>query len=303
VPTTRTDGSRRASPRTAAAPAPRPARPAAADPAPRRTLVGHVVDRLAAQIRAGALAPGDRLPTEPELCARFEVSRTVVREAVAQLKAEQLVDSVQGAGVYVTRRAPGEGVLRLRGSAGAGLADTAREMLEFRAGLETQAARLAARRRDDADLAAMRAALDRLDGAERAGATGSDDDLAFHMAIARASGNAFIVQTLEFLSASLRHAIEQGRGASARRGTSIEAAQREHRQVLDAIVAGDAPRAARAMAGHLAAGERRLLDGAPRSGDAASDSAGPAPAPRGDARARRTALSRPRSARPQEPTR
>lgn len=264
MPATRTELARRASTRTAAAPASRPARAAApADPAPRRSLVGHVVERLAAQIRAGALAPGDRLPTEPELCARFEVSRTVVREAVAQLKAEQLVDSIQGLGVYVTRRAPGEGVLRLRGSAGAGAADAARAMLEFRAGLETQAARLAAGRRSDADLAAMRAALDRLDRAERSGATGSDDDLAFHMAVARASGNPFIVQTLEFLAASLRDAIDQGRGATARRGDAIEAAQREHRQVLEAIAGRDASRAARAMASHLAAGERRLLDEVP----------------------------------------
>ncbi len=231
-----------------------------AGPPQRQSLVGHVVERLAAQIRAGEVAPGERLPTEPELCAMFSVSRTVVREAIAQLKAERLVDSVQGLGLYVTRRAPGEGVLRLRGSSGTA-AQTAREVLEFRAGLETQAARLAALRRSDADVAAMRGALARLDAAERAGATGSDDDLAFHLAIARASGNPFIVQTLQFLSLSLRDAIEQGRGASVRRRGAIEAAQREHAEVLAAIVARDATRAMREMARHLANGERRLLDG------------------------------------------
>lgn len=263
-----------------------------AGPPQRQSLVGHLVERLAAQIRAGEIAPGDRLPTEPELCAMFSVSRTVVREAIAQLKAERLVDSVQGLGLYVTRRAPGEGVLRLRGSSGSA-GETAREVLEFRAGLETQAARLAALRRSDVDIAAMRAALERLDAAERRGATGSGDDLAFHLAIARASGNPFIVQTLQFLSESLRDAIEQGRGASVRRRGALEAAQREHAEVLAAIVARDATRAMREMARHLANGERRLLEGAAAARKSSSESSESSEPSGADAR--------PRSAQPVRP--
>jgi DNA-binding FadR family transcriptional regulator len=121
----------------------------------RNTLVSSVVEQLSAQIRSGVVAPGAKLPSESELCVRFHVSRTVMREALAQLKAEELVHAIQGVGLYVAQRLPGQGVLKLRASAGSEL-DNTREMLDFRAGLESQAARLAAERRTRADVSALK---------------------------------------------------------------------------------------------------------------------------------------------------
>jgi DNA-binding transcriptional regulator YhcF (GntR family) len=134
----------------------------------RNTLVSSVVEQLSAQIRSGVVAPGAKLPSESELCVRFHVSRTVMREALAQLKAEELVHAIQGVGLYVAQRLPGQGVLKLRASAGSEL-DNTREMLDFRAGLESQAARLAAERRTRADVSALNAALDGVKSAERLG--------------------------------------------------------------------------------------------------------------------------------------
>jgi GntR family transcriptional repressor for pyruvate dehydrogenase complex len=74
--------------------------------APQRLEAARLSDRLAAliqrQIDAGALVPGDRLPTEQQLAAAHGVSRTVVREAVHQLRSQGLLRSRQGSGVYVT---------------------------------------------------------------------------------------------------------------------------------------------------------------------------------------------------------
>ena len=67
---------------------------------------------LEKRIRSGALTPGERLPTEAQLGAQFAVSRAVVREAVARLKAEGLVESRQGSGVFVATR-PGAAAFRM----------------------------------------------------------------------------------------------------------------------------------------------------------------------------------------------
>ena len=68
---------------------PRPRRP--------RGLVGEIVESLAASIREGQLQPGAKLPTETEIMARFDVSRTVVRESLSRLQASGLVESAPSA--------------------------------------------------------------------------------------------------------------------------------------------------------------------------------------------------------------
>jgi GntR family transcriptional repressor for pyruvate dehydrogenase complex len=224
----------------------------------RQSLVDTVVEQLTRRIESGEAASDARLPAEAELCRQFAVSRTVVREAVARLKAEQLVETRPGLGLFVARRAPGQGVLRLQVSEGSAV-ERSLQLLEFRTGLETHGARLAALRRTDADIAAMRAALERLDEAERAGGHGGDEDLEFHMAIAIASRNGYIVQVLRFLSGALRDALAHSRTLHVQRREHIEAARREHRLLLDAIVAGDPDAAMRRMRRHLTQGERRLL--------------------------------------------
>lgn len=226
---------------------------------PQRTsLVGTVVEQLIRQIESGVAAPGSRLPAEAEMCRQFAVSRTVVREAVARLKADQLVETQPGLGLFVVRRPPGQGVLKLRAPEGSTV-ERARELLEFRAGLETEAARLAALRRTDDDIVAMRGALTLIDETERAGGNGGAEDLDFHMTIARASKNGYIVQVLQFLSGSLRDAISHSRVVTARRREHVVAAQREHALVVEAIVAGDPDIATLQMRRHLCNGERRLL--------------------------------------------
>lgn len=237
----------------------RAATPISIRPVPRRqSLVVTVVEQLAHQVRSGAVAPGSRLPPESELCRLFGVSRTVVREAVAQLKAEELVETRRGRGLYVRNSGPVPGVLRLQAPEG-DAAQIAFELLEFRAGLETESARLAASRRTPADVKALQRAFARLTAVQGRGRSGSDDDLAFHLAIARASRNTYIVQVLEFLSGALRVAISTSRELDLKRVESLADAHAEHTAIFNAIVAADAEAAVRAMRSHLEAGRNRLL--------------------------------------------
>ena len=79
-----------------------PAATAAMD-RPRRTrgLVDEIVEGLQASMRDGQLKPGEKLPTEAEIMARFDVSRTVVREALSKLQASGLVETRHGIGTFV----------------------------------------------------------------------------------------------------------------------------------------------------------------------------------------------------------
>jgi GntR family transcriptional regulator, transcriptional repressor for pyruvate dehydrogenase complex len=116
-----------------------------------------VVDRLAAGIRDGKLQPGQKLPPETEIMARFEVSRTVVREAISRLQASQLVRTRHGIGTFVIEPAAG-GTFRITPDDLATVADVI-SVLELRISLETESAGLAAQRRSAANLKAMRQAL------------------------------------------------------------------------------------------------------------------------------------------------
>src|SRR6218665_2031691 len=122
-----------------------------------KTLALSLVEALGARIRAGQMATGDKLPTEAAIMAEFEVSRTVVREAISKLQAAGLVETRHGVGTFVLGLGEG-GAFRIAPEQMATLNDVV-AVLELRIGVETEAAALAAQRRSDVQLAAMREAL------------------------------------------------------------------------------------------------------------------------------------------------
>src|SRR5215468_7116897 len=146
----------------------RPAKPSAATAgglgplAAPRSLTHVLIERLTAQITSGELAPGAQLPTEQELIAATGVSRTVVREAVAALRAEGLVITRQGVGAFVaeTPRRP----FRIDGGDLQSLRDVI-QVMELRTGVEVEAAGLAAERASATDLRAIRQAYEAIEGA------------------------------------------------------------------------------------------------------------------------------------------
>lgn len=235
---------------------------------PRQLVAGRLSDQLAVlvgdQIDAGSLRPGDRLPTEQQLAAAHGVSRTVVREAMHQLKSRQLVVSRQGSGVFVAPK-PINQPLAFDPKVLDSVQDVV-HVVEVRRVLEGEMAALAAQRATRAQVAAMRRALKAIDAAAAAGQDGVVEDLAFHSAIGEATGNPQFRLLIGFLEQYLLEGIRISRGNEARRLDFMEAVRLEHVDIVDAIAAGDPARARRAACEHLLRGERRLVEGGVISG-------------------------------------
>ena len=216
--------------------------------APRR-LTAEVVARLTADITSGKLPPGSRLPTEQEMIAATGVSRTVIREAVAALRADRLVVTRQGVGAFVAdhvrrpfrvefdERSPLHEVLNV---------------MELRTGVEIEAAGLAAER---ASPAQIRRIVDKFDAVQAAidrGGSAVDEDFAFHCAIASATGNPQFKRFLEYLGRFIipRRSMWKGE-ASVERRVQLGTFQKEHEQIVQAIKAGAVSQARAAMQRHL----------------------------------------------------
>ncbi|MBN8629801.1 MAG: FadR family transcriptional regulator [Rhodobacterales bacterium] len=223
----------------------------------RPSLSTVVSESLLGRIRSGELAPGAQLPTESELCETYEVSRTVVREAIARLRSEGLVIPRQGKGVFVSEAPLAS--FTIPASDLQALPQTI-ALLELRLGVEVESAGFCALRRSDAEAAAIRAEMERTD-ADR---PDPDNirvhyDYDFHLAIARASGNAQISGFLGYLRAQITPRLALGSVLSA--GVKDDYFNRihaEHEAIVLAIEARDEAAARAAMRAHLANSLERL---------------------------------------------
>lgn len=212
-------------------------------------LSDQVAKQLAAEIQQGRLMPGEKLPTEARLVEQFEVSRTVVREAVSRLKSLGLVDSRQGSGMFVSQKLPFAPLnFEARHAASQ---EAVVQMVEVRRALEAEVAALAAQRRTAVDLLAIQKAVKDLDDVVQAGGNGVAEDMKFHRAIAEAARNPFLIQTLEYLGQFLHGATQVTRANEARRVDFAAQVQSEHQAILQAVEAGDADAARQAAATHM----------------------------------------------------
>ncbi|HTH94231.1 MAG TPA: FCD domain-containing protein [Rhodocyclaceae bacterium] len=215
---------------------------------PRRSEAIH--RELERRILDGELPSGEKLPTEHALAEQFSVSRSVVREVVARLCAEGLVETRQGSGTFVAKRPRVLSFERMR--------TELLQVMELRRIVEVEAAGLAAERRSEADLAAIRASLDAMDKALASGASGAAADDAFHETIAAAANNPYLQRVVNFVSAQFSES-RRLTWAPADHPSLREHAQGEHHKLFEAIVAGDAAAARRCAAAHLDHVESRLI--------------------------------------------
>jgi GntR family transcriptional regulator, transcriptional repressor for pyruvate dehydrogenase complex len=226
-----------------------------------RLAAARLSDQLAAliegQIDRGALSPGDRLPTEQTLAAAHGVSRTVVREAVHQLKSQGLVRSRQGSGVFVTEP-PAHRALAFDPTLLESM-DAVVQMVELRRVIEGEMAALAAQRATRTQVATIKRALAAIDEATERGELGVDQDLAFHRSVGEATGNPQFVRLLAILEAYLRDAMTVTKGHESKRADFMAQVRREHRAILAAIADGNAKAARAATIEHHLNGERRLI--------------------------------------------
>ncbi|MBS0446115.1 MAG: FadR family transcriptional regulator [Proteobacteria bacterium] len=214
---------------------------------------------LAREIESRRLKPGDRLPTEQQLAQAHGVSRTVVREAVHQLKSRNLVTSRQGSGVYVAAEPPAQPLIF--DPAVLESVQAVVHVVEVRRVLEGEIAALAAKRATRVQIAELKRALKAIDQAVAAGRDGVAEDLAFHRAIGECTGNPQFSQLLGFLEQYLREGMRITRANEARHPDFMDAVRLEHRAMVDAIAAGDAAAARRRATEHIAHGEQRLVEG------------------------------------------
>lgn len=220
------------------------------------TVTPSVVDRLY-RLVTEHLEPGAKLPTEADLAERFSVSRLTVREALKVLSGRGLVELQQGKRTVVreldssvlsdylnaaVRRDP-RGML---------------ELLEIRRALEGLAAALAARNGTRAGLAAIDSSLSDMATALDSGEDASGSDVAFHEALALASGNRMLSFILEGLADALLESFKLSAEGRRFRGGEIKETLESHRAIFEYVKAGDAGGATKQMSAHLRDAEEDL---------------------------------------------
>lgn len=222
----------------------------------RQSLPEELAAIMMRRIESGEFQPGDILPSEQSLADMFEVSRTVVREALARLKYEGIIESKRGSGPIVKGTTPERGfTMNVEDLSQGELHD----FMEFRIIMEGEAAALAALRRTPEQreqlgrhLADMRRAVDTRQ-------SGNEPDYLFHRLIADCAGNQYLGNFVKFLSAKIWLGVHRARWMSNQQRELADAVYEEHRAVFLAIESGD-PHLARAQA------QRHLLNSAKRQG-------------------------------------
>jgi GntR family transcriptional repressor for pyruvate dehydrogenase complex len=227
-------------------------------PEKKERLGDRLYGQILEQIASGTLRPGDKLPSENELCRLFAVSRPVVRQALVRLQADGLVATRKGLGTIV-QASPPEGLTRF--SQPGDVAHMLR-CLELRLAVEGQASAWAALRHTAPELRRIARALETLEEQMREGGVLAAADFAFHQSIAAASGNILFEQVLQSLDEAIRRGMVIALGLTRER--SPERAQRvldEHRAIYDAIARRDGQGAELAMRYHLDRVRQRVTDG------------------------------------------
>lgn len=218
-------------------------------------LPDRIADKLMEQIASGALAEGQVLPTETELARSFGVSRNVVREAIARLRYEGILDSRQGRGAVVCPQNE-RLTFRIDGS-GLGDSENLGDLFELRGVLEIEIAGIAAMRRTDADLAELHSALSDLAETPFFDEAKLEADARFHRALASATGNTYLMGLSTYISFRLKGTTRD----TAAVYTSDDLAKRtldEHRSILGHVEAQDRSGARDAMRQHIRSAAERL---------------------------------------------
>jgi len=223
-----------------------------------RSLALDLVERLSAEIAQGQWPAGQKLPTESAIMARFGVSRTVVREAISRLQAGGLVDTRHGVGTFV-KASQEQTAFRIAPEDFATVADVI-SLLELRISLETEAAGLAAQRREEAQLRNLEGAL----AAFALSITDTSDtvpsDFQFHMEVASATGNHHFADLMTYLGTVLipRTRVQTADKAPEGRMAYLSRVHQEHLSIFEAIQRQDPETARAAMRTHLSNSRERL---------------------------------------------
>jgi DNA-binding FadR family transcriptional regulator len=213
--------------------------------------------QIAGQLRQlmadGEFVTGARLPAERDLAKQLGVSRPSVREALIALEVQGLIEVRTGSGIYVRPVPAGKLAAAASGETEWGPL----EVMSARQVVEAEVAALAAQQASRSQVKAMRSALQRMRTAAQQGQIPRAGDQAFHEAIAKACGNGVLLDIVQRLWQAREGPLFERLGTYFEHPASWQAAIEEHQQVLDAIEAGDASAARKAMQKHLKQAHKR----------------------------------------------
>ena len=221
-------------------------------PVSRTSLSDEIVQQITALISREVLKPGDRLPSERELCKRFGVGRTSLREALRSLSVMGILDGRVGEGTFVSS----SNSKYLAKSLQWGLLldrKKVQDLIETRLMLESQTAYLAAQRASKASLQEIEHAIQQMAKSLDEPEKYLEFDLQFHLAIARATENSILFNLLSMTRGYLHEWIKESLAASqnSRREVRAKLSIREHKRILEALRKGQAQRARQAMTDHI----------------------------------------------------
>ncbi len=191
-----------------------------------KTTADRVFEALREKIVSGSIKPGEKLMTERALAETMGVSRTTIRGAIGRLVGMGLLEHRQGKGTFLTRTADGE--ISPAARAMGFQTSTLEDLFEIRAGLESQAVVLAAKRAGQKDVDNLKRSLDAISGKV-------DEDVAFHMAIAMAAKNPVQVHLLKNLYDYLFYGNRKNTYLLDAQPARLQEVNRLHRRILSAI--------------------------------------------------------------------
>ena len=226
-------------------------------PIKKKKLFEEIITAIENYIQVEDISPGDKLPSENELSAIFQVSKTAVREAMSVLQANGIIEKRSGAGIFlkdINGESIGERVTNHLLNR-----KELYEILEFRRGIETEAVALAAERATEEDMVLILQAHDKLKEAHSNGELGLEEDYMFHYSIILASHNSIYREVFDIVAEKFEEGMRLSKMQSSMVPGRFQAVMLEHEKIIEALCNKDSKAAADAMRLHLIQNENKIL--------------------------------------------
>jgi|tagenome__1003787_1003787.scaffolds.fasta_scaffold20961162_2 GntR family transcriptional repressor for pyruvate dehydrogenase complex len=209
-----------------------------------------IADHIKQQILDGKLKPGDKLPSDKELCQHYSVGRSTIREALSALKIMGLIESRQGEGSTICKVDPED--VRMPDFSGFLLSDqTILELMEARKLLEISNVEVAASKRTDQDLIKFKQIINKMQVNLLNEEESEKEDMLFHHTIAEATHNTIMVKLLDTISEQMEKSMREIRRIGFMNPTSAKRLLLEHKSIYQAIEEQDVEKAHQSMKNHL----------------------------------------------------
>lgn len=223
-----------------------------------KKIYEQVADSLLESLKKGELKPGDKLDSVESLAVSFDVGRSAIREALSALRAMGILEMRQGEGTYVKAFDPSRFTLPVS-VAFLMKPEDVKDLFQVRHILEVGAAGAAAVTRTSEDLESMSQAIHAMGKAQGNGDLGEEADLAFHMALVKATHNQMLVNLMNSVSEIMVQAMRETRKLLHTKEGNNRLLE-DHQRVFSAIEAQEEGQAKEAMFQHLRSVENQLFD-------------------------------------------